>query len=42
MGYGMLPLVNWGNGIVMIGVFVAVVIALIVVLINFMNSGKKD
>jgi hypothetical protein len=37
-----LPLVNWGNGIIMIGVFAAVVIALVVTLLIFMNSGKKD
>ncbi|MGB5666952.1 MAG: hypothetical protein WBM53_08890 [Maribacter sp.] len=37
-----LPLVNWGNGIIMIGVFAAVVVALVVALLIFMNSGKKD
>ncbi|WP_262890207.1 hypothetical protein [Maribacter arenosus] len=37
-----LPLVNWGNGIIMIGVFGAVVIGLVVTLIIFMNSGKRD
>ncbi len=36
-----LPLVNWSNGIIMIGVFGAVVIGLVVALIIFMNSGKK-
>ena len=40
MGY-VLPLVNWSNGIIMIGVFGAVVIGLVVALIIFMNSGKK-
>ncbi|WP_262890270.1 hypothetical protein [Maribacter aquimaris] len=37
-----LPLVNWSNGIIMIGVFGAVVIGLVVTLLIFMNSGKKD
>lgn len=35
-----LPLVNWSNGIIMIGVFTAVVIALVVVTLSLMNSGK--
>ncbi|MGB5368834.1 MAG: hypothetical protein WBN18_00235 [Flavobacteriaceae bacterium] len=37
-----LPLVNWGNGMIMIGVFAVVVIVLVVVLINLMNSGKEN
>ncbi|MGF1558073.1 MAG: hypothetical protein ACFCUL_03210 [Flavobacteriaceae bacterium] len=37
-----IPLVDWSNGIVMIGVFALVVVALIAVLISFMNSGKKS
>lgn len=37
-----LPLANSGNGIIMIGVFVLVVIALVAALILFMNSEKKD
>ncbi len=37
----MLPLVDWSNGIVMIGIFAAVVVLLIIVLLNLMNSGKK-
>jgi len=36
-----ISLVNWNNGIIMIGVFVAVVIFLVLILINFMNSEKK-
>ncbi len=36
-----ISLVNWNNGIIMIGVFVAVVVALVLILINFMNSEKK-
>ncbi|MFK7810867.1 MAG: hypothetical protein AB8B59_00135 [Maribacter sp.] len=36
-----LPLVDWSNGIIMIGVFAAVVALLILVLISLMNSGKK-
>lgn len=42
MGKYVLPLVDWGNGIIMIGVFAAVVVVLIVMLINLMNSGKKE
>jgi len=37
-----LPLVNWGNGIIMIAVFGAVCIALVAALLIFMNSGKKE
>jgi len=37
-----LPLVDWSNGIIMIGVFALVVIALVALLISLMNSGKKD
>ncbi|MEA1785826.1 hypothetical protein U1E44_06970 [Arenibacter sp. GZD96] len=37
----LLPLVNWGNGIIMIAVFAMVCVALIVTLVMFMNSGKK-
>ena len=36
-----LPLVSWTNGIIMIGVFVAVVIGLIVAVYMLMNSDKK-
>lgn len=35
------PIVDWSNGILMIGVFGLVVIALIAILISLMNSGKK-
>lgn len=35
-----IPLVNWGNGIIMIGVFAAVMVALVLVMISLMNSGK--
>jgi len=37
-----LPLVNWGNGIIMIAVFGVVCVALVVALLIFMNSGNKD
>ncbi len=37
-----LPLVNWSNGIIMIAVFAIVVVALVIALLIFMNSGKKD
>lgn len=36
-----ISLVNWRNGIIMIGVFALVCIILIVVLINFMSSGSN-
>jgi hypothetical protein len=36
-----LPLFNWTNGVVMIGVFALVCVILIAVLINFMAGGKK-
>ncbi len=35
-----IPLVNWSNGVIMIGVFAAVVVALVLVLLSLMNSGK--
>ncbi|WP_262494257.1 hypothetical protein [Maribacter cobaltidurans] len=35
-----IPLVNWSNGIVMIGVFAVVVVALVLVMLSLMNSGK--
>ena len=40
--YCTLPLVDWSNGYIMIGVFILVVIALVTALVVFMNSGKKD
>jgi len=36
-----LPLVSWTNGTIMIGVFVAVVIGLIAILLLLINSGGK-
>ncbi len=36
-----IPLVDWGNGVIMIGVFALVVIILIVVIISFMSQGKN-
>jgi uncharacterized membrane protein len=38
----LLPLVNWGNGMIMIGVFAVVVIVLVVTLINLMSGGKEN
>ena len=35
------PLVNWNNGIIMIGVFVLVVVLLVVIMVNFINSERK-
>lgn len=41
-----LPLVNWSNGVFMIGVFALVVIILVAVIYSMINSGssttKKD
>jgi hypothetical protein len=37
-----IPLVSWSNGVLMIGVFALVVVALIVALLLMMNSGKKS
>ena len=36
-----IPLYNWSNGVVMIGVFALVCIVLIGVLVKFMTSEKK-
>ncbi|MFK5973481.1 MAG: hypothetical protein QM485_09385 [Flavobacteriaceae bacterium] len=36
-----LPLVNYNNGIIMIAVFAMVCVALVTMLVLFMNSGKK-
>lgn len=36
-----IALVNWNNGIIMIGVFVLVVIALVAVMFSLMNSDKE-
>ena len=36
------PLVNWSNGIVMIGVFVLVVIVLIVMILFLIYGGSKN
>jgi hypothetical protein len=35
------PLVNWNNGIIMIGVFVLVVVLLVVIMVSFINSERK-
>lgn len=37
-----LPLVNWNNGIIMIAVFALVCVALVTMLVLFMNSGKNE
>jgi hypothetical protein len=38
-----IPLADWGNGVIMIGVFALVVVVLIVLTISFMTKGdKKD
>ncbi|WP_302848317.1 hypothetical protein [Maribacter dokdonensis] len=36
-----LPLVNWSNGVVMIAVFAGVCIALVGIVLSFMNTDKK-
>ena len=36
-----IPLVDWGNGVIMIGVFALVVVILIALTISFMSRGKK-
>lgn len=36
-----ISLVNWNNGIIMIGIFAAVVVALVLIIIAFINSEKK-
>lgn len=36
-----IPLVDWGNGVIMIGVFALVVIILVVVIISLMSQGKN-
>lgn len=36
-----IALYNHNNGVIMIGVFVLVIVALVVMLVQFMNSGKK-
>ncbi len=37
-----LPLVNWGMGTIIIGVFAIVCIVMILVIYNLSNSGKKN
>lgn len=38
-----IPLADWGNGVIMIGVFALVVVILVVVTISFMSQdNKKD
>jgi hypothetical protein len=37
-----IPLVDWSNGVIMIGVFALVVIILIGVTISFMTRGKSN
>ena len=35
-------LFDWSNGIIIIGVFLEVVVALVIKLMSLMNIGKKD
>lgn len=41
MIFSKIPLVDWGNGVIMIGLFALVVVLLVGFLIYFMNSGNK-
>lgn len=41
MIYNTIPLVNWEMGTIIIGVFVLVCIALVLVVFSLMNSDKK-
>lgn len=41
MLHSSLALYNWTNGVIMIGVFVAVCVILIITLISFIRKGKK-
>ncbi len=36
-----IPLADWSNGVIMIGVFALVVVILVVLTISFMSQGKK-
>ncbi len=36
-----IALANYNNGVIMIGIFALVCVALVVILISFMNSEKK-
>ncbi len=35
------PLVNWSNGIIMIGIFALVCVILVAIMISFVNSERK-
>lgn len=37
----MIPLVNWSNGVIMIGVFALVVVILVAVMFSLINSESK-
>lgn len=37
-----LPLVNWGMGAIIIGVFAVVCIAMVLIIYNMVNSDKKQ
>jgi len=41
MIFNTIPLVNWGMGTIIIGVFVLVCIVLVLVVFSLMNSDKK-
>jgi ABC-type transport system involved in cytochrome bd biosynthesis fused ATPase/permease subunit len=37
-----IPLVNWGMGAILIGVFAVVCVVMVLVIYNMANSDKKD
>jgi len=41
MLFNNIPLVNWGMGTIIIGVFALVCVILVLVVLNLMNSDKK-
>lgn len=42
MEHILLPLVNWGMGVIIIGIFAIVCIVMAVVVFNLANSDKKE
>jgi hypothetical protein len=37
-----IPLADWSNGVIMIGVFTLVVVIIVVVILSLMNQDKKN
>jgi len=42
MTYNSIALYDWSNGVIMMAVFGLICLILIIALISFMNSGKKN